>query len=98
MKNPDRATVERLEQLPNIGKAMAEDLQRIGIKRPQQLIGQDPLQLWRALAQHTGERQDPCVLDTFMAAIAFMEGGPPRPWWTFTAERKRLSRGAGTES
>lgn len=90
MKNPDRGTVARLEQLPNIGMAMAEDLRLLGIEHPDQLIGQDPLQLWRGLEQKTGQRHDPCVLDTFMAVIHFMEGGEARPWWSFTAERKRL--------
>jgi hypothetical protein len=28
------------------------------------------------------------VLDTFMAAVAFAEGGPPLPWWAFTEARK----------
>jgi hypothetical protein len=46
--------------------------------------------LFRALEQRTGQRQDSCVLDTFMAAVHFMEGGEARPWWSFTAERKRL--------
>ena len=90
MKNPDRTTVMWLEQLPNIGMAIAKDLRRLGIEHPHQLIGQDPLRLWQALEQKTGQRHDPCVLDTFMAVIHFMEGGEPRPWWSFTAERKRL--------
>ena len=90
MKNPDRTTVTRLEQLPNIGKAMAADLRMISIERPQQLIGCDPLVLFRTLEQQTRQRHDPCVLDTFMAAIHFMEGGEARPWWSFTAQRKCL--------
>jgi hypothetical protein len=88
MKNPDRTTVARLEHLPNIGKAMAADLRLLGIERPQQLAGRDPLQLYHALERLTGQRHDPCVLDTFMAAIDFMEGGEARPWWLFTGERK----------
>lgn len=95
MKNPDRATVSRLDALPNIGPAIAADLARIGIHRPQQLIGKDPLALYQALCRQTGRRHDPCVLDIFMAAIDFMEGGAPRAWWTFTEERKtRFSRHA----
>ena len=90
MKNPDRATVVRLDALPNIGKAMAADLRRLGIERPQDLRGKDPLVLYRHLEQITGHCQDPCVLDTFMAVIDFMEGGQARPWWTFTNERKRV--------
>ncbi len=89
MKDPDRATVTRLEHLPNIGKAMAADLRLLGIERPDQLRGQDPLRLYHALESITGQRHDPCVLDTFMAAIDFMGGGKARPWWSFTGERKR---------
>ena len=33
-------------------------------------------------------RQDPCVLDTLMAATDFMRGAPAAPWWKYTAERK----------
>jgi pathogenicity locus Cdd1 protein len=29
------------------------------------------------------------VLDTFIAAVRYMEGAPKRPWWHYTAERKR---------
>lgn len=68
MKHPDRAAVTRLEHLPNIGKAMAADLRLLGIERPDQLRGQDPLRLYQALERATGQRHDPCVLDTFMAA------------------------------
>jgi hypothetical protein len=89
MKNPDRTRLNRLEQLPNIGKAMAADLRLLGIEHPRQLIGRDPLQLYQALQETTGQRHDPCVLDVFMAAVDFMAGGESRPWWSFTAERKR---------
>jgi hypothetical protein len=89
MKNPDRTKVLRLEDLPNIGKAMAADLRLLGIDRPQHLIGRDPLGFFHALEEVTGQRHDPCVLDIFMAAIDFMEGGEARPWWSLTGERKR---------
>ncbi|MEP6740315.1 MAG: helix-hairpin-helix domain-containing protein [Caldimonas sp.] len=79
---------ERLEQLPNIGPSLAADLRLIGIERPAELRGQDPLALYRRLCEATGQRQDPCVLDTFMAVTDFMRGGPAAPWWNFTAERK----------
>ena len=79
---------QTLEQLPNVGPAMAGDLRALGLHQPQDLRGQDPLALYRQLEALTGTRQDPCVLDTFMAIVDFMEGGPPRPWWHFTALRK----------
>ncbi len=89
MKNPDRKTVSRLDDLPNIGKAIAHDLLLIGIDHPQQLIGKDAYALFEAFCTASGKRQDPCVIDVFLAVIHFMEGGEPLPWWSFTDERKK---------
>ena len=90
MKNPDRSRVSRLDALPNVGPAIARDLQKIGIRHPRELVGRDPFQLYDDLCAKTGIQQDPCVLDTFMSVVHFMEGGEAVPWWTFTAERKKL--------
>ena len=35
--------------------------------------------------------RDPCVLDTFMAAVAYAETGDKRPWWAYTKKRKALN-------
>jgi hypothetical protein len=45
-----------------------------------------------------GQRHDPCLLDTFIAAVRYMEGGPKKPWWEYTAQRKRelAARNAGS--
>jgi hypothetical protein len=90
MPKAKREDAVDLEDLPNIGKATAADLRRLGIQRPGQLIGQDPLAMYDELCRLTGARQDPCVLDVFMAAVRFMQGGPALPWWAFTAERKEM--------
>jgi hypothetical protein len=82
------AECEQLEQLPNIGPAIAADLRLIGVKHPSELKGADALSLYRKLCEVTGKRHDPCVLDTFMAATDFMGGAEPRPWWAYTAQRK----------
>lgn len=78
----------KLGHIPNIGPAMVEDFKRLGIDRPAQLVGADPLSLYQNLCEVTGARHDPCVLDTFVSAVRFMEGAPPHPWWHYTAERK----------
>ena len=85
-----REGVERLEDVPNIGQRISEDFRRLGIVSPMQLAGRDPYQLYNELCRVTRRRHDPCVLDTFIAAVRYMEGGPNRPWWHFTAERKRV--------
>ena len=81
---------ESLEQLPNIGPSLAADLRLIGIRAPRELHGRDPFVLYQTLCAATGHRQDPCVLDTFMAATDFMRGAEAAPWWAYTAQRKAL--------
>jgi len=88
MKNPDRESVSRLEDLPNIGKATACDLRMIGIDHPKALIGNDPLEMYERLCTISGKRHDPCVIDVFMSIVDFMDGGEPLPWWAFTEVRK----------
>ena len=51
------ADCQALEQLPNVGPAMAGDLKLLGIHRPADLQGRDALQLYRELERHTGHDQ-----------------------------------------
>ena len=99
MKSPKAATADdcaTLEQLPNVGPAMAADLRRLGIHTPQALKSHDGLELYQALCTLTGQRHDPCVLDTLLAVVDFMHGAAPAPWWAYTARRKALmARPAG---
>ena len=82
------AALNGLEELPNVGPSIAANLRLLGIERPVDLVGRDPLELYQALCRSSGARQDPCVLDVFMALTDFAGGGAPRTWWSFTAERK----------
>jgi hypothetical protein len=84
-----RIDVTTLEDLPNIGPAVAADFVRLGIRAPRELAGRDPYALYDELNRVTGARHDPCLLDTFISAVRFMDGAPARPWWKYTAERKR---------
>jgi hypothetical protein len=93
VKSPKAASAadcHALEQLPNIGPAMAAELRRLGIEHPAELGARDPYQLYQALCQASGKRQDPCVLDTFMAATDFMRGAEPASWWHYTPRRRQL--------
>ena len=100
-KKPAKAVrqIARLEDIPNIGPAIAADLRRLGITTPAELPGRDPYALYDDLCRITGQRHDPCLLDTFIAAVRFLEGSPKRPWWKYTAERKRelAARNAGSQ-
>ncbi len=86
----DRNKLNKLTDLPNIGKAMAADLQLLGVHTPEDLIKRDALQLYNDLCHVTSVKHDPCVLDVFMSVVGFMHGDPARPWWEYTAARKQL--------
>ena len=93
IKSPKAASAAEcatLEQLPNIGPSLAADLRQIGIEHPRDLRGKDAFVLYQKLCAATGTRHDPCVLDTFMAAVDFMSGAAAAPWWAYTAQRKAL--------
>ena len=88
-KAQNAAAAMRLEDIPNIGPSIADDLRGLDIFEPGQLVGQDPYELYRRVGERAGVAMDPCLCDCFIAAVRFMEGGPVRPWWYYTEERKR---------
>lgn len=89
-KARNAAECTELEQLPNIGPSLAADLRALGIRHPRELATRDPFVLYQQLCAQTGQRQDPCVLDSFMAITDFMRGAAAAPWWHYTAQRKLL--------
>ncbi len=90
MKLSNYKNITKFTQIPNVGPRIAHDFRTLGIKTPQALAKQDPLKMYRKLEKLTGSKQDPCVLDTFMAVVDFMQGAPARPWWAYTPHRKKL--------
>jgi hypothetical protein len=80
---------DELLALKNIGPAMRRDLALLGIASVAQLARREPDALYRALERKTRRRQDPCVWDTFAAAIHQARTGEALPWWHYTPERKR---------
>lgn len=90
MKILNHKLVTKFEQIPNVGRRIANDFRKLGIKTPAALAKQDPYKMYRKLEKLTNGKQDPCVLDTFMAVVDFMQGAPARPWWAYTPHRKKL--------
>jgi hypothetical protein len=80
---------KELMRIPNIGKAMAEDLMSLGIESIEALAREEPDDLYLKLCAKTSARQDPCVWDTFAAAIHFAKTGESKKWWDYTPERKK---------
>ena len=88
-------TASELAKLRNVGKAVLRDFEILGVTTVAELAAQDADDLYVRLSRLTGRRQDPCVHDTFAAAIHEARTGAARNWWAFTPERKaRQARGA----
>ena len=90
--NPAKVSRDKLNQLtdlPNIGKAGAQDLLVLGISRPQDLVGLCPYEMHAALCRETGIDHNVCVIDVFISITSFIQGDDPKPWWAYTQERKR---------
>lgn len=92
MKIHSAAAVERLEDLPNVGKSIANDLRSLGIHTAEEFVKFSPLEVYDKLTPVMGKRHDPCVLHTFLSVEHFLKSGERVPWWKFTAEGKRILR------
>lgn len=88
-------TIARLVEIPNVGPRMAEDLAKLGVARLEDAAGRDPDEMYHELCGIDARRHDPCVRDVFAAVVSLAEGGPARPWWEFTPERKARETKAG---
>jgi hypothetical protein len=67
---------------------MEKDFWFQGLREPADLKKYDGYDLYVRLCKGSGERHDPCVLDTFLAVVDFMKGAEAKPWWMYTEERK----------
>lgn len=82
----------QLKDLISIGPAMLKDFERLGIKSVPQLAKQKPIKMYERLQRIAGARMDPCVLDSFEAAVA-QARNPRLPaekcqWWYWSRKRK----------
>lgn len=83
----------RLRELWSVGPSIERDLQSLGVHTVAQLARRSPERLYRQLERTTGKKQDPCVLDTFRAAVAqALDPNLPTEqcvWWYWSELRKR---------
>jgi hypothetical protein len=90
-------TKRRLGDLISVGPAMLRDFEMLGIRNVRQLARAHPRKMYDRLCRLTGQRQDPCVLDVFCAAVA-QARNPRLPaaqcqWWYWSRKRKAAHAG-----
>ena len=75
---------DRFEDLPGVGKAVAEDLRRMGYATPAELTGKDPQALYEQIEALDGPT-DRCMLYTFRCVIYALSTDKTEPekllWW-----------------
>jgi Pathogenicity locus len=84
-----------LKDLISVGAATLRDFELLKVRSVAQLAKQDPKKMYDKLQLLTGTRQDPCVLDTFRAAVA-QARNPRLPaqqcqWWYWSRKRKSVA-------
>jgi hypothetical protein len=82
----------RLEELISVGEKIVEDFSILGVQSVKELARRSPNRLYEQLCEITKQRQDPCVLDVFCAAVA-QARNPHLPaeqcqWWYWSRQRK----------
>jgi hypothetical protein len=90
-----RTVDQQLGDLVSVGPAILRDFRQLGIRSVAQLARQNPRKMYDRLGRLAGHRQDPCVLDTFCAAVA-QARNPRLPaekcqWWWWSRKRKKLT-------
>jgi len=82
----------RFQDLVSVGPKMQRDFEMLGIRSVPQLARQDPRRMYEKMCGLTGQRQDPCVLDVYCAAVAQARNPrlpeEQRQWWYWSRLRK----------
>ena len=84
---------DELEQIPGVGKSIAEDLHHLGITAIDQLKGKDPEKLYRKLCDFNASPVDRCMLYVLRCAVYYASNSDPDPellkWWNWKDEDGR---------
>jgi nucleotidyltransferase/DNA polymerase involved in DNA repair len=92
------AEMRQLKNLAGVGPAFLNDLELLGISSVAQLARRDGKRLYAELCRRTGTRQDPCVEDTLVCAVAQARDpdlpAEQRQWWFYSRIRKAAAKGA----
>ena len=77
----------QIEQIPGVGKAIAQDMRNIGIHSVSQLKGRDPEKLYQKLCNFKASPVDRCMLYVFRCAVYYTSNTEHDPellkWWNW---------------
>jgi hypothetical protein len=80
-------SLKALQEIPGVGKSIAEDLWDLGIHKVADLKGRDPDKLYIKRCAQVGMPIDRCLLYVFRCAVYYASTQRPRPellkWWNW---------------
>jgi hypothetical protein len=88
-------SMKELMLIPGVGKSIAQDLLKVGIKSIQDLKGKNPETLYDLINKKTGVVQDRCLLYVFRCAVYYASTKEPYrspdklKWWNWTDSKIR---------
>ena len=87
MKNNKTASLRELQQIPGVGKSIANDLWELGIRSVVDLKGRNPERLYSKRCEQQGVKIDRCLLYVFRGAVYFASRKKHNPellkWWNW---------------
>ena len=90
MKKSKVTSLKELQQVPGVGKSIAEDLWELGIRSLADLKGKDPERLYDKRCEQQGVKIDRCLLYVFRGAVYFASHKKHNPrllkWWNWKDE------------
>ena len=76
-----------LQQIPGVGKKIAEDLWRLGYRSVKDLKGQNPEEMYQRLCESQGIQVDRCLLYVFRGSVYYASRKTHQPellkWWNW---------------
>lgn len=81
--------LKNLQQIPGVGKSIANDLWNIDIHSVDELAGKDPQTLYDQSNEYAGTIQDRCLLYVFRCAVYYAETPAAKrdpeqlKWWNW---------------
>ena len=66
-----QTSLKQLQEIPGVGKSIAQDLWELGIRCVADLKGRDPEKLYEKRCVQVGTRIDPCLLYVFRGAVYY---------------------------
>jgi hypothetical protein len=90
-----KKTANSLQVIPGVGKSIANDLNRLGIKKVSGLRGKDPEKLYLRFCAMEGYPVDRCLLYVFRCAVYYASHDRHDPellkWWNWADTKLKIN-------